>query len=218
MKNYQLVIFDWDGTLIDSAAEIVHAMQLAIAETGLDPRRDEQIRRLIGLGLQDVFLRLYPELGAPDMQALGASYRRLFGSTPRVYGQAFAGVADELQQLRSAGFSLAVATGKSRRGLDRALADVGWGEHFHATRCADETASKPDPLMLEELLWELQVEPGQALMVGDTSYDMEMARRAGVDAVGVSWGVHPDHELTDAGAQRVLPGVAGLHAWLRQDA
>ncbi len=216
MNRYELIIFDWDGTLLDSAGEIVAAMQQAVASLGLEPRSDAQLRRMIGLGLQDAFFRLYPDLDAEAMEALLQSYRQLYGSTPRVYGEAFPGVANSLDDLRGRGMRLAVATGKSRRGLDRALTAVGWEQHFVATRCADETAGKPDPLMLEELLWELDLVAEQALMVGDTTYDMEMARRAGMDAVGVGWGVHERQELAQAGALTVLEGVTGLGDWLRE--
>ncbi len=215
MNRYELIIFDWDGTLLDSAGEIVAAMQQATAALGLPVRRDDELRRMIGLGLQDAFFRLYPELDEEAMEALLQGYRQLYGSTPRVYGEAFPGVAESLDELRGQGMRLAVATGKSRRGLDRALTAVGWERHFVATRCADETAGKPDPLMLEELLWELDLEAEQALMVGDTTYDMEMARRAGMDAVGVAWGVHEQQELTQAGALTVLEGVTRLGGWLR---
>ena len=214
MKAYELVIFDWDGTLLDSAGEIVSAMQDSIAALGLAPRTDRDLRRLIGLGLQDAFSRLYPELDAAALQELLQAYRQRYGTTPRVYGEAFPGVEDSLHALRGRGHHLAVATGKSRRGLDRAITATGWADHFTASRCADETAGKPDPLMLEELLSELELAPEQALMVGDTTYDMEMARRAGMDAIGVAWGVHERHELDEAGARIVLPGIPQLPEWL----
>ncbi len=212
--RYELVIFDWDGTLMDSAAQIVAAMQQAIVQLGLPPRSDAALSRLIGLGLEDAFYRLYPELDEARLQELSGHYRRLYGAQPGVYGQAFPGVHEELNRLSTQRRHLAVATGKSRRGLDRALAATGWQARFQATRCADETATKPDPRMVEELLWELGVAPEQALMVGDTSYDMEMARRAGVEAVGVAWGVHAQEELHQAGASTVLAGVPGLSTWL----
>jgi phosphoglycolate phosphatase len=212
--RYQLVIFDWDGTLMDSAAQIVASMQASIVGLGLPARSDETLRRLIGLSLEDAFTRLYPGLGANDLMQLAMSYRRLFGSTPRVYGEVFPGVEQVLVDLSEQGRRLAVATGKSRRGLDKALAAMAWEQRFCATRCADETAGKPDPRMLGELLRELNIEPARALMVGDTSYDMDMARRAGMDAVGVTWGVHEHADLEDAGANVVLPGVPSLRAWL----
>lgn len=213
--KYQLIIFDWDGTLMDSAGEIVAAMQQSIARMKLPPRDDQALRRLIGLGLEDAFRRLYPDMTSSDLATLMAAYRRHYGGTPRVYGELFPGVEAELDQLARQQRRLAVATGKSRAGLDKALDAIGWHGRFHATRCADETRSKPHPLMLEELLDELRLHPQQALMVGDTSYDMEMARSAGVDALGVAWGVHEEDELRDAGAQDVVAAIPGLGDWLR---
>lgn len=215
MRKYELLIFDWDGTLLDSAAGIVGAMREAIVELDLPARDDHQIARQIGLGLRDAFFRLYPELGEEDLRRLMESYRQRYGSTPRIYGQPFPGVEDQLHGLRQDGYRLAVATGKSRAGLNRAMSALEWESHFVASRCADETAGKPDPLMVEELLWELDLDPAQALMIGDTSYDMEMARRAGVDAVGVAWGVHEHHELEASGALVVLDGVPALTGWLK---
>lgn len=216
MKDYALLIFDWDGTLMDSAAGIVGSMREAIVELKLPPRSDLEIARMIGLGLRDAFFRLYPELGEADLERLMGSYRRRYGGTPRIYGQPFPGVADHLDHLSERGYQMAVATGKSRAGLERALTALEWHQRFVTTRCADETAGKPDPLMVEEILWELDVVPEAALVVGDTSYDMEMARRAGVDAVGVAWGVHEHDDLHAAGAQTVLSGLPELGDWLHR--
>mgnify|MGYP000586721259 CR=1 FL=1 len=216
MNRCELLIFDWDGTLMDSAAQIVAAMRQAIGELDLPPRSDREMSRLIGLGLEDAFSRLYPELGPADLAAIFARYRTHFrGRQQTVYGQAFDGVENELQRLAAAGYDLAIATGKSRKGLDQSLHANRWNDHFVASRCADETAPKPHPRMLEELLLERALEAPQALMIGDTSYDMEMARRAGVPAVGVAWGVHEADELLAAGALVVLPGITGLGDWLR---
>ena len=214
-KRYELIIFDWDGTLVDSADEIVKLIQQSIAVMGLPEREDRQIRRLIGLGLEDAFSHLFPEMALSELMQLEQQYRHLFGARSSVYGRAFAGVDDSLEELADAQYRLAVATGKSRRGLDKALAATAWGTHFEATRCADETASKPNPKMLQELLQELDLPAERALMVGDTSYDMEMAARIGMDSVGVAWGVHEAEELSQAGACLVLPGVNDLSAWLQ---
>lgn len=216
MRNTtELVIFDWDGTLIDSAGEIVSAMQGAIAKLGFPQRSYEQISRLIGLGLVEAFDRLFPELGEEALEQLVDHYRQLFGTTPRVYGTPFPGAETLLDGLHQDGFTLAVATGKSRRGLDRALEHTGWSSRFALSRCADETASKPDPLMLDQILTHAAVEPGCAVMIGDTTYDMEMARRAGVPAIGVAWGVHEVDELRDAGAHAVASSPEELAAAVR---
>lgn len=214
--DYELIIFDWDGTLMDSASEIVAAIQESINALSLPARDDQAISHMIGLGLEDAFTRLYPDIAADDLVAITQEYRKRFGARPKVYGQAFDGVEETLHQLASAGHRLAVATGKSRRGLDRSLQAQRWQQRFHATRCADETASKPDPRMLFELLEELDVTPGRALMIGDTSYDMEMARNAGVTGLGVHWGVHEASDMLDAGAQEILQGVPAVLEWLQR--
>ncbi len=213
-RNIELLIFDWDGTLIDSEAEIVAAMSGAIAELGLPSRTPQQMRRMIGLGLFEAFEGLFPELGEARIREALRSYKRRFGMSPRIFGTPFPGVVETLATLRATGFELAVATGKSRAGLDRALLAAEWHGHFRITRCADETASKPDPLMLEEILLATATEPHRALMIGDTTYDMEMAQRAGVPAVGVACGVHELDEMRAAGALDVLDGVHQLVGWL----
>ncbi len=214
-SSYKLVIFDWDGTLMDSAGDIVDAIQQSIAAMQLPKRDDRSVRRMIGLGLEDAFTRLFPEIERGALLQVAEEYRRRFGLRTQVYGQAFPGVEAMLDELASAQRQLAVATGKSRRGLDKALDTTGWHTRFVATRCADETAPKPSPKMLHELLDELQLAPEQALMIGDTTYDMDMARQAGMDAVAVSWGVHEVDELVSAGALSVLDDLATLPAWIR---
>jgi phosphoglycolate phosphatase len=213
-RTYDLVVFDWDGTLMDSAGHIVAAMQHAIRGLGLPRRSDEQLRELIGLGLNDAFARLFPELNTEATLRLLSQYRQHFLNPPVPEATLFAGVRETLQQLRDAGYALAVATGKSRRGLDRALQETGLEPLFRASRCADECASKPDPQMLEEILWECAVAPSRALMVGDTEYDMAMARSLGVTALGVAWGVHAPGRLAEAGAHVILPAVPDLPGWL----
>jgi phosphoglycolate phosphatase len=213
----KLLIFDWDGTLADSAAQIVQTMQLAIAGLALPPRSDESIRELIGLGLNDVLLRLYPELEQSALRALLEGYRRTW-IAQTVAGEAplFAGALSAVQGLHARGFRIAIATGKSRRGLERSLA-------HHAdlrlllcnSRTADETASKPDPLMLRELLEAEELSAAEALMIGDTEYDVAMARALGMPALGVVCGVHHGERLLAAGAHALLEGVGDLPGWLR---
>ncbi|MGJ8671027.1 MAG: HAD family hydrolase [Oceanococcus sp.] len=215
-KPYQLIIFDWDGTLVDSADDIVRVIQQSIAAMNLPSRDDMQIRRMIGLGLEDAFSRLFPMIEKAQLMAVANKYRSLFGNRTQVYGHPFEGVETVLDDLVELGYRLAVATGKSRRGLDKALAANAWAPRFVATRCADETAGKPNPKMLQELLHELKLSPAQALMVGDTSYDMDMAAQLRMDCVGVAWGVHEPAELQQAGALSILPGVNELSDWLQQ--
>lgn len=213
MKRFELIVFDWDGTIMDSAGEIVGAMQRAIADLGLPERSPEAMRELIGLGIDDVLARLFPELEARKVRALLASYRSRY-SAPGVGSNVFAGVRETLTALRASGVTLAVATGKSRRGLDRGFAETGLGHFFRLSRCADETVPKPAPDMLEEILLRTATEPERALMVGDTEFDVAMAAAAGVPAVGVACGVHEPGRLYGAGAVTVLESVAALPDWL----
>lgn len=212
-RPFDLIVFDWDGTLMDSAAEIVAAMQRAIADLDLPERPPEAMRELIGLGIDDVLTRLFPELDARKVGALLAAYRGRYGA-PGGDSRLFPGVRETLADLRTDGHILAVATGKSRRGLDRGFAETGLGHFFRVSRCADETAPKPAPDMLEEILLRTATEPHRALMVGDTEFDMAMAAAAGVSAVGVACGVHDAGRLHVAGAVTVLENVAALPGWL----
>lgn len=215
MKRFDLLIFDWDGTLSDSAGYIVSTMQTAIADLGLPPRADHQIAELIGLGFGDGMRRLYPEHDTPTLLRLLMSYRER--APTRVYeAPLFAGAADALQALHARRFRLAVATGKPRRGLDQSLAHhAALQPLFEITRCADETRDKPHPLMLEQILEVTGVAPERALMIGDTEYDVAMARALGVPALGVACGVHDHGRLQAAGACAVLEHVAALPAWLQ---
>ena len=211
----RLIVLDWDGTVMDSAAQIVAAMRRTMHDLGLPPRPDVQLRDCIGLGLDDALWRLFPELEASRVRAVAERYGYHFRRSDSPPAPLFPGAAEALECLGKAGYRLAVATGKSRRGLDRALGQSGLGPLFAATRCADECLPKPHPDMIEELLWETGCEPEQALMVGDTEFDMAMAGAAGVPSVGVACGVHDGSRLKRAGARAVLPTLAALPEWLR---
>lgn len=215
MLPYKLLIFDWDGTLADSAAQIVGAMQGAIGALGLPPREDAAIRDLIGLSLSDGMQRLYPQLDTADLLRLLDGYRQHFVGSGHNEAPLFRGTLMALQELYGQGYRLAVATGKSRPGLRRSL------EHhqllkplFSITRTADETAPKPDPRMLGEILEEEQIDAGDALMIGDTEYDAEMARAIGMPMLGVACGVHEPGRLRAAGALALIEQVRELPAWL----
>lgn len=197
-----LFIFDWDGTLQDSANRIVAVMQVAVSDRGLSPLTSASIKNIIGLGLPEALRALYPELPRAELDALQAAYSRRFVEVETVQCPLFPGVVETLDRLRADGYQLAVATGKSRRGLDRILNGLGMTQYFDATRCADETRSKPHPQMLNELLVELGVPAASAVMVGDTEYDMEMAVNAGVPRVAVDYGAHA--------VERLLPYQPGL--------
>lgn len=191
-----LVVFDWDGTLINSTAKIVSAMQLAAKKQAIEILADYPIQQIIGLGLPEAIKVLYPSY--PDTVRLGMeqAYKDAFIEIDSEESCAlFEGVESCLAELESRQFQIAVATGKSRRGLDRMLKVYGWENRFHATRCADETASKPHPKMLHELSVELNVSTDEMLMVGDTTFDLEMAKNANVKSVGVSYGAHSVNQL-----------------------
>lgn len=215
MRPFELLIFDWDGTVGDSAAQIVAAMHRAILGLGLPSRSDEVIRDLIGLSLAEGLTRLFPEIETGQLMALLDGYRRHFVGSGHSETPLFAGTLESLETLHGLGYRLAVATGKSRAGLRRAL------EHHRgvrlllsSSRTADETAPKPHPLMLQELLEEEQLRPEQALMIGDTVYDAEMARALGMPMLGVACGVHEPGRIIAAGALAVLDNVAAVPGWL----
>lgn len=215
MSDYQLLIFDWDGTLADSIGRIVESMRLAARACDLELRTDEEIKGIIGLGLPEAIRALYPEVCDPQVlrrvQLLyGEHYLSLEGQPSAL----FPGVVESLEAFRSAGYRLAVATGKTRRGLDRVLANYGWLDYFDVTRCADETASKPDPRMLHEILAHCRVSPGGALMVGDSAFDLQMARQAGMGAVAVGYGAQPLDMLRLYEPCLAIESFLELRAWL----
>ena len=212
-----LFIFDWDGTLIDSAQRIVDALQAAIAECSLSPRTDEQSRNIIGLGLPEAITALYPELSVTGREALRQSYVKHYLAADHRPCELFPGVLTTLHALKEKNFHLAVATGKSRRGLDRVLDQLELRDFFDATRCADETRSKPHPQMLHELLAELKLASERAVMVGDTEYDLAMARTAGMQCIAVDYGAHAIDRLLAYEPELVLSEFSQLlaHRWLR---
>lgn len=193
--KYQAVIFDWDGTLVDSVDHIARSLQLAAAELNYPQRSLEQCRHIVGLGMVEALNLLYPGIKEGDMQALRKAYGVHFFARETLPENVFTGATGMLDGLLGAGQRLAVATGKSRPGLDKGLHSSGLGPYFELTRCADETASKPDPTMLREILTVWQLAPEQVIMVGDTSFDLEMAHRIGMPSVGVTWGGHQRESL-----------------------
>lgn len=219
MRQFDLLIFDWDGTLADSEALIVGAMQAAISELKLPTRSDREIRELIGLGLNEAMASLYPEFELPQVLQLLEGYRKRWVLSGLKEAPLFPGALDTLRILHAEGYRLAIATGKSRKGLERSLdAHVELRTLLSCSRCADETVSKPDPRMLHELLEQEAVDPGRALMIGDTDYDLIMARSAGMPAVAVACGVHPRERLQLADPLHILGDVTGLQDWLRPSA
>lgn len=216
-KRFDLLIFDWDGTLMDSAGAIAACIQAASADMRLPIPSREAARHVIGLGLREALAHLHPDLPETDHPQLADHYRRHFlGQDHEI--PLFEGARELIAELHASGHQLAVATGKARRGLDRAFSHTGLACFFHASRTADETFSKPHPAMIEELLDELMISPDRALMIGDTSHDLEMARNAGIDSLAAGYGAHPAASLDRYGALKVCASFAELADWLRENA
>jgi len=216
MTPFKLVVFDWDGTLIDSLARIVASMQAAALDLGLTPRSPDAVHDIVGLALEEAIFRLHPDLDPAELQTMRDRYAHHYVEGDRIPSAFYPGVPELLQQLRQDGVLLSVATGKSRKGLDRIMKAHGVEPLFHSSRCADETRSKPEPDMLLEILRQHDVEPADAVMVGDTEFDLEMARRAGVPSVGVTWGAHDITRLRRHGPKICVDTVEELSRWLRQ--
>ena len=211
-KPFELLVFDWDGTLMDSEAHIVTSMQRAMSDAQLPDMAREKIRDIIGLGLREAIEKLLPGLSDELHLALVDRYRyHFFADDPC---EPFAGAESVLKQLSEQGYLLAVATGKGRHGLDRVLRSTGFGEYFIETRCADETCSKPDPQMLHEIMDVTGMESARTLMIGDTEYDLEMANAAQMPSVGVDYGVHSRERLLACGPLACLSSISELPDWL----
>ena len=212
-RRFRLVVFDWDGTLIDSTAAIVHALRASALDLGLPVPSRERASHVIGLGLFEAIGIAVPGIEREQLPEFVVRYRHhYFAVDGRL--EPFDGVSPLLGELVDSGAWLAVATGKSRAGLDRALEQTGFARHFLTTRCADEGAPKPDPWMLRDICEELGVEAGRAVMIGDTSHDLRMARAAGASAVAVTYGAHPLEELQACEPSACVDSVAQLRAWL----
>jgi phosphoglycolate phosphatase len=212
-KRFSLIVFDWDGTLMDSAAAIVGSIMAACADIGIEPPPEDRARHIIGLGLQDALMSALPDLPAHRYPELADRYR--FHYLRRDHELSlFAGAEALVRSLVERGHVLGVATGKSRQGLDRAMATSGMSDYFQATRCADECHSKPHPQMLEELMETFAVRPEETLMIGDTTHDLQMAANAGVAAVAVAYGAHPRAGLEAESPLFCADSVAELSHWL----
>ncbi len=215
---FRLLVFDWDGTLMDSIGTIVACTQATIRELELGELPERTIRGTIGLGLRETIDILSPGCDDGLYGRILESYRNHWHSTYRDMPLLFSGVGEMLRDLAAEGYLLAVATGKSRRGLDYALDQTGLRELFHSTRTADEAFSKPHPQMLLDILDELGVTPREAVMIGDTTYDLEMARSARTGSVGVCSGGHGREELERLGPLACLDDVVELAPWLAKRA
>jgi len=215
MKNrFELLIFDWDGTLVDSIQWIVESLHFAARDQGLPVPSDRLARSVIGLSLDRAMGALFPDARESDIERLMASYQHYYNSKPLGRDALFAGVPAMLDSLREGSYKLAVATGKTRAGLDHAMFATQAVDWFHATRAAGETASKPDPLMLLQLMDELDAPPARTLMVGDSVHDLQMAKNAGIEAVGVFCGADGRDQLLPFQPLLGLERTAELLAFL----
>ncbi|MDA8363623.1 MAG: HAD-IA family hydrolase [Gammaproteobacteria bacterium] len=212
--RYDLIVFDWDGTLMDSERKIVRCMSAAAADLGLADPGADAIRQIIGLGLDEAMAQLFPQAPASLRQRLVERYREHFLGLDQTDMPLFPGVEEGLARLARDGLLLAVATGKARRGLDRVLHETGTGRYFAATRCADEALSKPHPRMLEDILEQTGVRRERALMVGDTTYDLLMARNAGMGALAVTYGVHSRAQLLECGPLGCVDSFVEVCRWI----
>ncbi len=213
MSQYSVVIFDWDGTLMDSTHSIGSAIQGACRDLELPVPTAAEASWVIGLSLEPALRRAVPDL-TKSMEPLFLERFRYHYLSRDTQLKLFDGVPEMLSDLSAAGATLAVATGKSRVGLNRALTSTSLHQQFAASRTADETFGKPHPGMLLELMDELMVEPAEVIMVGDTSHDLNMANNAGVHGLGVTYGAHPHDELLACAPQSVVHGVPELRGWL----
>lgn len=210
---YKFLIFDWDGTLINSADGIVQCMQQAAADLNFPVPEDPAIRNIIGLGLPEALRLLIPGIDDEGIEQMRQHYGHYYVEQGDAMATLFPGVEDTLERFKSAGYTLAVATGKSRKGLDRVFQKTGIGHFFSYSRCADETRSKPHPQMLHELL-AYGIPRSQSLMIGDTEYDLEMAARAQVSSVGVTYGSHTPERLQQHSPVHMIHEFIELEPWL----
>lgn len=213
-SSFKLLVFDWDGTLMDSEARIIACVKGAAIDLELGVPDDESIRNIIGLGLTEAVTALFP--GADDslVSRVVERYRHYFLHVDKTPSELFPGAMDILNQLQEQEYMMAVATGKGRQGLDKVLDETGLGPLFLVTRCADETLSKPHPEMLLQIMDELGVEGSETLMIGDTEYDMQMARNAGAHRLAVSYGVHEVDRLMQHSPLGCLDDISELTDWL----
>ena len=216
-RQFRLLVFDWDGTLADSTAIIAGALQQACRDLGLPVPDDVAARFVIGLGLADALRHVAPTLPSADHPRLSERYREHYlARDPEI--PLFEGAREMLDELDARGFLLAIATGKTRVGLTRALAQQSLGHRFVASRCADEGFPKPHPDMLLNLMDRCGVDPVETLMIGDTTHDMELARNAGANALAVTYGAHTLAGLAGASPLATVASIAELASWLRVNA
>ena len=216
-RRYDLLIFDWDGTLSDSTGVIARTLQITCRDLGLPEPSDEVANHVIGLELSKALRYVLPDLSEERLPAVIERFRYNYLTLEHDI-RLFDGVAELIKRLHGAGFDLAVATGKNRRGLTRAFSSLNLGHFFSSSRCGDECFSKPHPQMLEELIDELSVPKEKTLMIGDTTHDLQMALNAEVDSLAVCYGAHPVDALRNLDPLACLNNVNELDEWLRLNA
>lgn len=214
-RLYDLVVFDWDGTLLDSTGAIVKAIQAASRDIGATPPSEERARYVIGMGLREALQYAVPDLDESRYDDLVAAYRRHYLSGDHEL-TLFEGVESLLAELQAEHRWLAVATGKSRVGLNRALGHSGLGRYFDTTRTADETQSKPHPQMLQEIMGHFAVDPERTLMIGDTTHDLLMARSAGAQGLAITHGAHGLEDLLSCEPVGVVDSISDLSTWIKK--
>ena len=216
-KRFELLVFDWDGTLMDSAGAIIASIQASCSDLGLPVPERERAAHVIGLGLKDALAYAVPELAPDDYGKLALRYRHHYlARDPDI--ELFPGMREMLAGLKQRGHLLAVATGKTRVGLERVLEATQLKQYFDSSRCADETHSKPHPAMLQELMQELSIEAQATLMIGDTAHDLQMALSAGVPSLAVSYGAHPRENLIGFNSLACIDTPQELAPWLAKNA
>ncbi|HBS27283.1 MAG TPA: HAD family hydrolase [Gammaproteobacteria bacterium] len=213
-KSYDLIIFDWDGTLMDSKRHIVSCLEYSLQAVNLPAQPNDDLSRVIGLGLTEAITALLPNSDDQTIVAACQAFREKFLAADKSSSQLFPHVETTLTELRQSGYYLAVATGKSRAGLDKVLNESGLIDLFSVTRCADETRSKPHPQMLEEILTDMDTSPQRAIMIGDTEFDLQMATNLRVDSLGVSYGVHAATHLEKFNPLAIVDSVKEIGNWI----
>jgi phosphoglycolate phosphatase len=215
-KKFDLIVFDWDGTLVDSANSIVLSLQGAARDLGVTEPSNEEARYVVGLGLNEAIKHLFPTISSQESNLISDRYRHHYLAHDKKISL-YKGASKVIKALYAESFLLAVATGKSRAGLNRSFNSSGLGNFFHASRCADETFSKPHPAMLLELMSQFNVKATRTLMIGDTTHDLQMATNACISGVGVTYGAHPKKRLETLAPLACVDNVAQLHLWLNEN-
>ncbi|MFC0048416.1 HAD-IA family hydrolase [Rheinheimera tilapiae] len=210
MLDVKVVIFDWDGTVMDSVGKIVNSVRIAAERLTLPVPTEHAAKQIIGLSLEPAFKTLFPDSTVAERELLSEHYKDVYSNVDKTPTPLFEGAELVFSTLRQRGYQLAVATGKARRGLDRMFAETKTGHHFITSRCSDEAQSKPHPQMLQHILSELQLVAAQAVMIGDSRYDLMMAHSIEMPRIGVTHGVHGHAEFAPFNPLAVVDNLTAL--------